>query len=203
MFLQSSDFTRCAHAEVAAFQRFQHPNILPLVDSVNLVESGEGAGAGKDVKIKVMYMLFPLMPRGSLRDVLNGRLLLSPARDAPSSSSPVSLPPLEDILTDFVSLCEALNVLHTCQPSYVHQDLKPENVLIGDDGRPYLMDFGSVRLADVPIKDRSKALKVAEEAASVRTSAVAVKGQWCVCLCDVDLCRVVCCADCLVCITNS
>lgn len=157
MFLQSNDYSRCAHAEVAAFQRFQHPNILPLLDSVSLVESQ------KEVKIKVMYMLFPLMSRGSLRDVLNTRLLLS------SSSPPrASLPPLHEILTDFVSLCEALNVLHTCQPAYVHQDLKPENVLIGSDGCPYLMDFGSVRLAEVPIRDRSKALKVAEEAASVR-----------------------------------
>jgi serine/threonine kinase 16 len=102
-------------------------------------------------------MLFPLMSRGSLRDVLNIQM----------KSPHTSLPSLIEVLVDFVAISEALNVLHTYQPAYVHQDLKPENILIGEDGTPYLMDFGSVRLADVPIRDRNKALKVAEDAASV------------------------------------
>jgi serine/threonine kinase 16 len=152
MFLQSSEFERCAQSEVTSFARFRHSNILPLLDSVSLLESSSGN------KSKVMYMLFPMMPRGSLRDVLNARI-------HGTSSDP--LPPLHLILADFISIAEALNVLHTFQPAYVHQDLKPENVLVGADGTPYLIDFGSVRLADVPIRDRSKALKVAEEAATV------------------------------------
>jgi len=157
MFLQSSDFERCAQSEVTAFGRFRHANILPLVDSVTLVEASAGGGGGK---VKVMYMLFPLMPRGSLRDVLNSQM---------DGSSRDPLPSLHQVLHDFVAVAEALNVLHTFQPAYVHQDLKPENVLIGADGTPFLMDFGSVRLADVPIRDRSKALKVAEDAASYCT----------------------------------
>ena len=152
MLLQSPDLARCAQSEVSAFARFQHHSILPLLDSVTLTETTTSGS------VKVMYLLFPLMERGSLRQVLNSRL----------DASRRSLPPLVDILTDFVSICEALNVLHTYKPSYVHQDLKPENILIGADWRPYLMDFGSVRLAEVPIKDRSKALRVADEAASVR-----------------------------------
>lgn len=153
MILQSTEFERCALSEVNSFNRFQHSNILPLLDHVSLLESGS------DGQVKVMYMLFPLMEKGSLRDVLNRQLT------SPNSS----LPSLSEVLFDFISICEALNVLHSFKPAYVHQDLKPENIVIGGDGRPYLMDFGSVRLADVPIKDRSKALKVAEDAATYCT----------------------------------
>ncbi len=111
--------------------------LLFLVDHITLVENN----------VKVVYMLFPLMQRGSLRDVLNERM-----NDHGLKIS------LLEVISDFVAICEALNVLHTFKPAYVHQDIKPENILIGNDGKPYLTDFGSVRLADVPIRDRSKVM---------------------------------------------
>jgi hypothetical protein len=37
-------------------------------------------------------------------------------------------------------LAEGLAAVHAC--GLLHRDLKPENVLIGDDGRPRLVDFG-------------------------------------------------------------
>jgi hypothetical protein len=35
-------------------------------------------------------------------------------------------PKLSHILVDFLSICDALLVLHNFSPSYVHQDIKPE-----------------------------------------------------------------------------
>ena len=76
---------------------------------------------------------------------------------------------LYDTLVDFAAICSAFNVLHASNPSYVHQDIKPENILIDDDGTPLLTDFGSVRLANVTVNTRADALKIADEAAQYST----------------------------------
>jgi hypothetical protein len=45
------------------------------------------------------------------------------------------------------ALCAVLGWLHTRSPPVVHRDLKPANVLRTEDGRLFLVDFGSVRAA--------------------------------------------------------
>eukprot|EP01035_Chromulina_nebulosa_P020003 gene20003-25976_t len=69
------------------------------------------------------------------------------------------------MLIDYKQILEAVNLLHSYQPSYIHQDIKPENILIDSDGTPLLTDFGSVRLAEIHITSRKQALIVSEEAA--------------------------------------
>ncbi|KAA1065616.1 hypothetical protein PGT21_004949 [Puccinia graminis f. sp. tritici] len=48
---------------------------------------------------------------------------------------------------------------------WAHRDLKPANVLISDDDRPILMDFGSAIKARIPIPNRSIALQQQDLAA--------------------------------------
>eukprot|EP01041_Mallomonas_annulata_P001931 gene1931-3746_t len=148
VFIQSSTFERSVRAEIDAFKRFRHANILEMVDVVEHDNMGRGT---------VVYMLFPLAKSGNLRELLNNNLNGTSKR-----------PNLKSILSDYRDICCALNLLHTFTPSYIHQDIKPENILISN-GKPLLTDFGSVRQASIYIETRAEALALAEEAAQFCT----------------------------------
>lgn len=106
MLLQSSENVAMANIEVDSLKQFKHPNIVTLIDVVDIVEANN---------IRVMYLLLPYYPRGNLREALNMVLHNAVAR-----------PPLKTVLRDFQIICDAIRVLHHFQPSYIHQDIKPE-----------------------------------------------------------------------------
>ncbi len=48
--------------------------------------------------------------------------------------------PMEEAVSFAIRLCDALNYMH--QKNVVHRDLKPQNIMICDDGSLRIMDFG-------------------------------------------------------------
>ncbi|MEU3221397.1 Stk1 family PASTA domain-containing Ser/Thr kinase [Streptomyces sp. NPDC006971] len=74
-----------------------------------------------------VYLAMEYVPGCTLRDVLRDRGALQPR---------AALDILEPVLA-------ALGAAH--RAGFVHRDMKPENVLIGDDGRVKVADFGLVR----------------------------------------------------------
>jgi len=52
--------------------------------------------------------------------------------------------PVAERLTLFKNVCEAVQFAH--QNLVVHRDLKPDNILVTNDGTPQLLDFGTAKL---------------------------------------------------------
>ncbi|OIJ97129.1 Stk1 family PASTA domain-containing Ser/Thr kinase [Streptomyces colonosanans] len=77
-----------------------------------------------------VYLAMEYIAGCTLRDVLRERRALQPR---------AALDILEPVLA-------ALGAAH--RAGFVHRDMKPENVLIGDDGRVKVADFGLVRAVD-------------------------------------------------------
>ena len=54
----------------------------------------------------------------------------------------------EDQIKDIaIQILETLIYLHNLSPPIIHRDIKPQNIILQDDGRVSLVDFGSVRHA--------------------------------------------------------
>jgi dGTP triphosphohydrolase len=105
MIIQSSEYSEIARIEVEAFQRFHHKYLLRMLDSMETQHKGH----------KTIFLLLPYYSKGSLRQYLNQILDCTTPK-----------PSLQIVLKDFKHICEGLLVLHNYQPSYVHQDIKPE-----------------------------------------------------------------------------
>lgn len=74
------------------------------------------------------YLVMKLIEGKTLKEVMNRSAL-----------------PLDDILRILPSISSALSYAHS--QGVLHRDVKPSNVIIADDGTPYLTDFGLARIA--------------------------------------------------------
>ena len=106
MYMQSAEQQKTAKSEIDALKRFQHENIIKMIDFTFGFEAEKG---------QIAFLLFPYTEGGSLRDVLTAK----------NAASGVRLQ-LATVLTGFIEVCHAINVLHSFSPPYVHRDIKPE-----------------------------------------------------------------------------
>ncbi|NIG60547.1 serine/threonine-protein kinase [Pontoporia blainvillei] len=138
---------------------FRHPNILRLV-AYCLRERGTKHEA---------WLLLPFFKRGTLWDEIEqlkdkGNFLTE-----------------EQILRLLLSICRGLEAIHA--KGYAHRipaflskdahgsfplscrDLKPTNILLGDEGQPVLMDLGSMSQACIHVEGSRQALALQDWAA--------------------------------------
>ncbi len=102
--------------ELRVLKTLNHPSILPILDF----------GMAADGQPRP-FLVMPLCKHGNLRTLLEERSFL----------------PLDVALTYLRQIAGALD--HSHQSGILHGDVKPENILLGEDGIVFLADFGAAR----------------------------------------------------------
>ncbi|WP_282692398.1 serine/threonine-protein kinase [Streptomyces sp. CC208A] len=113
--LQTRRIVESAHREVELGRRAGHPRLIGLLDSFALSAPDRPSADGAIVLVMERAA-------GSLRELLDAGV------------------PEADRGRIVEGICEGLAHLH--RSGWVHADLKPENVLLGEDGSVKLSDFG-------------------------------------------------------------
>ncbi|HMN60602.1 MAG TPA: protein kinase [Anaerolinea sp.] len=56
--------------------------------------------------------------------------------------------PEREVILIGISVCDALNYLHTSEPAIIHRDLKPGNIKVTAEGQAVLVDFGLAKIIE-------------------------------------------------------
>ena len=131
--IQSSDAERDVRKEIEMLHTFKHANIIELVDSCFVQENNN----------KVAYLLFPYY-ESSLRHILDE----THGRDRKI--------PIQRMLKHFREICDAIQIMH--DQNFVHNDIKPENVLVTASGVAKLCDFGMAARNPEPTRESGSIL---------------------------------------------
>lgn len=94
------------------YRKLSHPNVVRLVDTGPLEEGG-------------VFLVQEYLRGQSLREAMQ------------ESGGPLPLPTVMAVVED---VCGALHQAH--RSGFIHRDVKPDNIMIGPDGRGTVFDFG-------------------------------------------------------------
>ncbi|CAL2229422.1 unnamed protein product [Prunus armeniaca] len=115
--------------ECKALRSIRHRNLLKIITACSSIDN-----QGNDFK----SLVFEFMANGSLDSWLHPR-----DDEQPQQSKRLSLIQRLNIATDIASALDYLH--HCCETTIVHCDLKPSNVLLGEDMVAHVGDFGLAR----------------------------------------------------------
>jgi tetratricopeptide (TPR) repeat protein len=118
--------------EAQALAKLAHPNVIavfdvgtvPLVPGVPAAAAPVTSSATGDPHADEVFVAMELVPGGTLREAVERK-------------------PWREIIAAYAAAGRGLAAAHAA--GLVHRDFKPENVLVGADGRPRVTDFGLVR----------------------------------------------------------
>uniref|UniRef100_A0A8R7QDL4 Protein kinase domain-containing protein n=1 Tax=Triticum urartu TaxID=4572 RepID=A0A8R7QDL4_TRIUA len=148
--IQSDQHLELVRQEIRVSSQFSHPNLLPLLENAIIAVKGVQDGSQNHEA----YLLFPVHLDGTLQDVTKSM------QEKKEYLSTIT------ILQIFRQLCAGLKHMHSFEPPYAHNGVKPDNVLITQrKEQPHLailMDFESARPARRAIRSQAEALQLQE-----------------------------------------
>ncbi|KAJ1692706.1 hypothetical protein LUZ63_009404 [Rhynchospora breviuscula] len=148
--LQQLGSSKSFMAECEALRWIRHRNLIRIRTCCSTIDYN-----GNDFKT----LVFDYMPNGNLHRWLH------PEINEHGPLIPLSLTQRLNIAID---VADALDYLHhNCQPSVIHCDLKPSNILLREDLSACVGDFGLAKLLPDPI---SKSLMESESSIGIRGS---------------------------------
>uniref|UniRef100_A0A1D1XVE2 non-specific serine/threonine protein kinase n=1 Tax=Anthurium amnicola TaxID=1678845 RepID=A0A1D1XVE2_9ARAE len=164
--IQTEEQLELVRQEIRVSSLFSHPNLLPLLDhAIITIKGGQERSCNHEA-----YLLFPVHLDGTLLD--NTKVMQEKKEFFPTLN----------VLQIFRQLCAGLKHMHSFDPPYAHNDVKPGNVLIthrkGQSPLAILMDFGSARPARKEIRSRSEALQLQEWAAEHCSAPIRAPELW-------------------------
>ncbi|CAL5089341.1 unnamed protein product [Urochloa decumbens] len=129
--LQQSGSYKSFMAECEALRRVRHRCLVKIITCCSSINH-----QGQDFRA----LVFEFMANGSLDRWIHSNF------DSQNEPGALSLSQRLDIAVDIV---DALDYLHNgCQPPVIHCDLKPSNILLNQDMRARVGDFGIARILD-------------------------------------------------------
>ncbi|KAJ4810306.1 Receptor kinase-like protein Xa21 [Rhynchospora pubera] len=148
--LQQLGSSKSFMAECEALRLIRHRNLIRNITCCSTIDY-----SGNDFKA----LVFDYIPNGNLSRWLH------PEIDDDLALSPLNLTQRLNIAID---IADALNYLHhNCQPSVIHCDLKPSNILLREDLSACVGDFGLAKLLPDPV---TKSLVASESSIGIRGS---------------------------------
>ncbi|KAJ1295691.1 hypothetical protein BS78_01G242200 [Paspalum vaginatum] len=135
--LEQPGSSKCFVTECKALCRIRHRNLIHVITCCSCSDL-------KQNEFKALVLEF--MPYGSLDRWLHPDV---------HSSYPVSVLTLVQRLNIAADVATALDYLHNnCQPSIVHCDVKPRNILLGDDVVAHVVNFGLTKILSDPVGEQ-------------------------------------------------
>jgi serine/threonine-protein kinase len=119
--LEGSDVSSRFRREGRTAARLSHPNIVRVYDA------GEDELDGREVS----YIVVEYVPGGDLKAIIDRR------------------GPFPGAILSRIGADVAAGLAHAHDRGIVHRDIKPQNVLLDENGSPKLTDFGIARALDV------------------------------------------------------